>query len=57
MNTGFGTVDEVAEKLVRIKNEGVDHVVAMHTATNTFEEMTEQAQIFAEEVKPLVEKA
>ncbi|MCH8086903.1 MAG: TIGR03619 family F420-dependent LLM class oxidoreductase [Chloroflexi bacterium] len=53
----IGTVDEVAEKLVRIKNEGVDHVVAMHTATDTFEEMMEQAQIFAEEVKPLVEKA
>jgi alkanesulfonate monooxygenase SsuD/methylene tetrahydromethanopterin reductase-like flavin-dependent oxidoreductase (luciferase family) len=53
----IGTVDEVAEKLVRIKNEGVDHVVAMHTATDTFEEMMEQAQLFAEEVKPLVEKA
>lgn len=53
----IGTVDEVVEKLVRIKNEGVDHVVAMHTATDTFEEIMEQAQIFAEEVKPVVEKA
>ncbi len=53
----IGTVEEVAEKLVRIKNEGVDHVVAMHTATNTFEEMMEQAQLFAEDVKPLVDKA
>ncbi|MEE9248068.1 MAG: LLM class flavin-dependent oxidoreductase [Dehalococcoidia bacterium] len=53
----IGTVDEVAEKLVRIKNQGVDHVVAMHTATDTFEEMMEQAHIFAEEVKPIVEKA
>ncbi len=53
----IGTVDEVAEKLVRIKNEGVEHVVAMHMATDTFEEMMEQAQIFAEEVMPVVAKA
>ncbi len=53
----IGTVDEVAEKLIRIKNEGIDHVVAMHTATDTYEEMVEQTHLFAEEVMPLVEGA
>ena len=53
----IGTVEEVAEKLIRIKNEGVEHVIAMHTATDTYQEMVEQTQIFAEEVMPLVESA
>ena len=52
-----GTVQEVAEKLIRIKNEGVDHVVAMHTGADTFEEMIELTHVFAEEVMPIVEKA
>ena len=53
----IGTADEVTEKLVRLKNEGIKHFIVMHTATNTFEEMREQARVFAEEVIPAVEKA
>ena len=53
----IGTVDEVVEKLARLKKEGIGHLILMHTATDTFEEMREQSQIFAEEVMPAVEKA
>jgi alkanesulfonate monooxygenase SsuD/methylene tetrahydromethanopterin reductase-like flavin-dependent oxidoreductase (luciferase family) len=53
----IGTVEQVAEKLIRIKNEGVDHIVAMHTGTDTYQEMVEQAQVLAEEVMPLVQSA
>lgn len=53
----IGTVDEIMEKLVRLKNEGIEHFIVMHTATDTIEEMREQSRIFAEEVIPAVEKA
>ena len=53
----IGTVDEVARKLIRLKRAGIEHVVAMHTATDTYSEMVDQAAVFAEEVMPLVESA
>ena len=53
----IGTPDEITEKLVRQKHQGIDHVILMHTATDTFAEMMEQAQIFAEEIMPVVKSA
>ena len=56
-NHWIGTVDQVIEKLVRIKREGIGHVVAMHVGADTYQEMVEQTQIFAEEVMPVVARA
>ena len=53
----IGTVEEVAEKIIRIKRQGIGHVVAMHVGTDTYTDYLEQTQIFAEEVMPLVESA
>ena len=53
----IGTTTEIIEKLVRQKRQGMDHFIVMHTATDTFEEMIEQSQIFAEEVIPVVKSA
>ena len=53
----IGTVDEVVEKLLRLRNEGIDHLIVMHTATDTLSEMREQAEIFAREVMPAVAKS
>lgn len=53
----IGTPNEIAQKLVRLKREGIDHFIVMHTATDTFGEMEEQAQRFAEEVVPQVKGA
>ena len=51
----IGSREHIAEKLIGLKQQGIDRIVVMHTATDTFEEMLEQTQIFAEEIMPLVE--
>lgn len=53
----IGTPEEIIEKLVNQKRGGIDHVILMHTATDTFEEMMEQAQVFAEDIMPVVKSA
>ena len=53
----IGTPEEITEKLVHQKRQGIDHIILMHTATDTFAEMMEQAQVFAEEVLPIVKSA
>ena len=50
----IGTTTEIIEKLVGQKRQGMDHFILMHTAADTFQEMMEQAQIFAEDVIPAV---
>ena len=52
-----GNVEQIAEQLVDLKDQGIKRIVVMHTVTDTFEEMLEQTQIFAEEIMPLVEQA
>ena len=52
-----GTVEHIAGQLVELKRQGIERIVVMHTVTDTFEEMLEQSQIFAEEIMPLVENA
>ena len=56
-NNWVGTVEGVAEQLIALKRQGIERLVVMHTATDTFEEMLEQTQLFAEEIIPMVEKA
>lgn len=53
----IGTPNEIAQKLVRLKKEGIDHFIVMHTATDTLKEMVEQTERFAKEVVPQVKRA
>ena len=53
----IGTPDEIIEKLVRQKQQGIDHIILMHTAADTFTEMMEQTRVFAEEILPVVKSA
>ena len=52
-----GTVEHIAEQLIDLKRQGIKRIVVMHTVTDTFEEMLEQSEIFAEEIMPRVQKA
>ena len=50
----IGTPMEAVEKINVVKEEGITHFNALHITGDTVQEMTEQMQIFAEEVMPLV---
>ncbi|MEE9199620.1 MAG: TIGR03619 family F420-dependent LLM class oxidoreductase [Dehalococcoidia bacterium] len=49
----IGTPDEAVEKINKVKEKGITHFNALHTAGDTVEETMEQMQMFAEEVIPL----
>ena len=53
----IGTPNEIIERLVGLKEMGVDHFIVMHTATDDFQDMLDQSEIFAKEIIPAVEKA
>lgn len=53
----IGTTDEITERLVGLKKIGVEHFIVMHTATDHFQDMLEQSEIFAREIIPAVENA
>ena len=53
----IGTPDEIIQRLVGLKEMGVDHFIVMHTATDDFQDMLGQSEIFAKEIIPAVEKA
>ena len=55
-DNAIGTVDEVAEKVARVAELGIDNYTIQHYAVQSLEEMEDQAQIFAEEVLPLVKR-
>ena len=46
----IGTVDEVIEKIGGLKEQGFDHVNALHIAGDTIPEMMEQVESFAKDV-------
>ena len=46
----IGTVDEVGEKISRVKDNGIDHVNALHIAGDSISEMMEQVESFAKDV-------
>ena len=50
----IGTPDEVAEKIGELGEAGMTHCIAQHIAADTFSELEEQVQMFAEEVIPQV---
>jgi hypothetical protein len=47
-------VDEVIEKVVRIREIGVNHLLGMIIAANDLGEFNDQMQLFAEQVIPCV---
>ncbi len=53
----IGTPEEIANRLVSLKRMGVEHFIVMHTATDDFQDMLEQSEIFAKEIIPVVEEA
>ena len=57
MVTGSAPPNEIIERLVGLKEMGVDHFIVMHTATDDFQDMLDQSEIFAKEIIPAVEKA
>lgn len=46
----IGTVDEVGEKISRVRDNGIDHVNALHIAGDSIPEMMEQVESFAKDV-------
>ena len=50
----IGTPDEVAGKIAKLAECGIDHYTIQHYAVQSFQELREQVQLFAEEVMPLV---
>lgn len=53
-NNWIGTAEEAAEAINRLRNQGIDHVNALHVAADTLEERFELMHRFAEEVMPLL---
>ena len=53
-NNLIGTPEDVAEFLLGFRNAGATHGVPLHIAADTFSELRDQLQLFAEEVMPLV---
>ncbi len=47
-----GTSQEIAEQIVQLEEDGVDHLIAQHFAADTLEQMNEQVEVFAKEVMP-----
>ncbi len=51
-----GTPSEMAEKIKRLEDAGLTHFTLQRFAASTFQELTEQVQMFGEEVLPLFKK-
>jgi len=49
-----GTLEEVAEKIKKLEEEGITHCITTNFTVNSFEQILEQVQMFGEEVLPLV---
>lgn len=50
----IGTPADIAQNISRVKEQGIDHFIALHIAADTVPDMMEQMQMLAEEVMPLV---
>ncbi len=51
-NNAIGTPDEVAEKIKRFEEVGINHFTIHHYGVESIGELREQVQMFAEEVMP-----
>lgn len=52
-NNWIGTAEGAAESINRLREQGIDHVNALHVAADTLEERFELMHRFAEDVMPL----
>lgn len=50
----IGTPEEVLSKIARVRGFGIDHYTTQHYAVQSFQDLEEQVQMFAEEVMPKV---
>ncbi len=48
----IGTPEEITEKIKRLEAEGLNHCAPQRFATNTYEGLKEQVQMFGEEIVP-----
>jgi alkanesulfonate monooxygenase SsuD/methylene tetrahydromethanopterin reductase-like flavin-dependent oxidoreductase (luciferase family) len=53
-NNWIGTAEEAAESINLLREQGIDHVNALHVAADTLEERVELMHRFAEDVIPFV---
>lgn len=53
-NNWIGTPEDAAESINRVREQGIDHVNALHVAADSLEERFELMHRFAEEVMPLI---
>ncbi|ABD09116.1 luciferase-like [Rhodopseudomonas palustris HaA2] len=51
----IGTPDVILEKIAKLKDAGVTHLLGMYFAANDVQELLDQMQFFAEEVMPRIE--
>jgi probable F420-dependent oxidoreductase len=50
----IGSVDQVVERAVRLKEAGVTHFLGLYFAANDVQELLDQMQMFAEQVMPRI---
>ena len=50
----IGNADSVVEKVHRLKDAGVTHLLGMYFAANDVQELLDQMQFFAEEITPRI---
>ena len=53
-NNWIGTAQDVAGSINRLREQGIDHVNALHVAADTLQERLELMHRFAQDVMPLV---
>ena len=49
----IGTPTEIIEQVQALQEEGITHLIAQDFAVNSFQEFTDQLQLFGEEVMPI----
>jgi hypothetical protein len=50
-----GTADEILERIGRLREAGLTHLCGLLFAANSFGELMDQTQAFAEDVMPRIE--
>ncbi len=50
----IGDVDTILEKIARLKDAGVTHLLGLYFAVNDVQELLDQMQLFAEEIMPRI---
>jgi hypothetical protein len=50
----IGDVDTILEKIARLEDAGVTHLLGLYFAVNDVQELLDQMQLFAEEIMPRI---